>query len=94
MGVNDAAFPLRLRAHVSQKEALAADDGSFQDEQAAVFAGIDCVDLFVERLLINPGAVDKHRNDVGMAQALAMVLVVRVVCSSGAPARSLLLRLF
>lgn len=31
VGVNDAAFLLSLRARVGEEEALAADDGSFDD---------------------------------------------------------------
>lgn len=98
--MNDAAFLLRLRARVREKEALAADDGSFDHQQAAAFAGIDCVDLFVERLLIETGAVDEHGNDVRMTQAFALVRggsrvdrIGRIVGRGGAFARPFLLRL-
>jgi len=95
--MNDTALLFRLGARVGEKQALAADDGSFDHEQAAVFADIDRVDLFVERLLIGCGAVDKHGNDVGMAQTFAVVRIGRRVGSiprrSGAFARPFLLRL-
>ena len=99
--VNDAALLLGLGARVGEKKALAADDGSFDHEEAAVFAGVDGVDLFVEWLLVEAGAVDEHRNDVWVAQAMAMVRtgnrvgggVRSVVRRSGALARPFLLRL-
>ena len=101
--MDDAAFLFGLRARIGEKKTLAADDGSFEDEQAAVFAGVDRVDLFVERLLIDARAVDEHGDDVRMAQAVAMISidgvadVGRVVglrrCGS-VFARPFLLRLF
>lgn len=96
--MNDAAFLLSLRARVGEEEALAADDGSFDHEQAAVFAGVDRVDLFVERLLVESGTVDQDGDDVRMAQAVAMVRVGSrgsgILRGSGAFARSFLLGLF
>lgn len=96
--VNDAALLLGLRARVGEKEALAADDGSFDHEETAVFAGVDGVDLFVEGLLVESRTVDEHGNDVWMAQAMAVVGVgggVRgVVRPNGTLARPFLLRLF
>lgn len=89
--VNDAAFLFGLSAGVGEKEALAADDGSFENEQAAVFAGVDGVDFFVERLLIRVRAVDKDGDDVRVAQASAVIAIVRV---TGALAQPLLLSLF
>ena len=92
--MNHAAFLFGLRARVGEKEALAAHHGSFEDEQAAVFAGVDCVDLFVEGLLIHAEAVDEHRHDMRVAQAGAEIFVAGVVCGSCAFARPFLLRLF
>ena len=95
--MNDAAFLLGLRARIGEEEALAADDRSFDREEAAVLTGIDCVDLFVERLLVEARAVDEHGNDVGMAQPFAVVGAGRrvgdIVRRSGAFARPFLLRL-
>jgi hypothetical protein len=71
--VNDAALLLGLRARIGEKEALAADDGSFDHEEAAIFAGVDCVDLFVERLLVESGTVNEDSNDVGMTQTVAVI---------------------
>ncbi|HEX4075206.1 MAG TPA: hypothetical protein VHX49_07395 [Candidatus Acidoferrales bacterium] len=101
--MDDAAFLFGLGAGVHEKEALAAHRGSFEDEEAAVFAGVDRVDLFVERLLIYTGAVDEHGDDVRVAQARAKICAARVVCVCGvdcvdrwsdAVARPFLLRLF
>ena len=50
--VDDAALLLGLIVHVDQKQTLAARDGRFQNQRAAVFMGVDCIDLFVERLFV------------------------------------------
>lgn len=99
--MNDAAFLLGLRAGVGEEKALAADDGSLEDEQAAFFAGVDGVDLFVERLLIDAGAVDEHGNNVWVAEGFARILVGGGVVfvgdggrRGGAVARPFLLGLF
>ena len=65
--MNNAALLFRLGARVSEKQALAADDGSSDHQQAAVFADIDRVYLFVEGLLVGARAVNENGNDVRMA---------------------------
>lgn len=96
--MNDAAFLFGLRARVGEEETLAANDGSFDHDEAAVFAGVDRVDLFVEGLLVESGTVDQDGNDVRMTQTLAMIGVGSGVGGihrgSGAFARSFLLGLF
>jgi len=79
--VNDAALLLGLRVCVGEKKALAADDGGFEDEEAAFFAGVDGVDFFVERLLIDAGAVDEHGDDMRVTQSFATILVGVVLAS-------------
>ncbi len=97
VGVNDTALLLSLRARVGEEEALAADDGSFNHQEAAAQAGIDRIDLFVEGLLVDSGAVDENANDMGMAQAQAAIgvgdRVGSTVRRSRALARSFLLRM-
>jgi len=96
--VNDAALLLGLGAGIGEEKALAADDRSLDREEAAVFAGVDRVDLFVERLLIQSRAVDEDGDNVRMAQAVAVVRMGRRIGSilrwSGAFARPFLLGLF
>lgn len=92
--MNDAAFLFGLRAGVGEEEALATDDGSFEDKKATMFAGVDCGDLFVKRLLIHTGAVNEYGNDVRMAQAFARILFARIVRRGGALARPFLLGVF
>lgn len=92
--MNDLAFLFGLRARIGQEEALAANDRSFENDQAAVFGGVNGIDLLVKRLLVDAGAVDEHGNDVRMAQTRAKIFVARVVRRSGVLARPFLLRQF
>lgn len=89
----DAALLLGLRVRVGKEQALATDNRGLEDQHAAMFTGVDRVDLLVKRLLVGPGTIDEDGNDVRMAQPLAVVPIVRFLRRSRANARPFLLRL-
>lgn len=75
--MHHATLLFRLRLGIREKQALAAHDRGFENQHAAILAGIHGVDFLVERLLVDPRAVDKHGNDMGVPQAVALFPLVR-----------------
>jgi hypothetical protein len=69
--VDDAALLLGLVARVGEEKALPASDDVLEQQQAAVFVGVDCFGFFVEGLPVGIRAVDQQSYFMGMAQALA-----------------------
>ena len=74
--VDDAALLFGLIARVGQKQTLAAGDSRLEDQRAAIFVGVDRIDLLVERLLVRIRAINEQRHAVRVAQAFTAVGIV------------------
>jgi len=77
--VDDAAFQFSLRAHVGEKEPLAAHDHVFERQQASFVVGVESFGFLVEGLLIDVRAVDEQRCAVRVAKIAAPIGLFDVV---------------